>query len=131
MDTSDVQVPKWMRREAASAGDHGGRLWKKGRVSDADGEAPRGAVAEEGAAADASAGGAAEEMEDGAEALQARREEVLKQATTDGISVDPAAIAAMGRDQLEAWAGFARVACVQASMASGVRPCRRRTTPRL
>ncbi len=104
MDTSGVQVPKWMRRESAGDCDHGGRLWKKGRMVDAEGEAHRGAAAGEDAADGALAGGAADGREAEAEALQARREEILKQATTDGVAVDPSAIAAMGREQLETWA---------------------------
>ncbi len=105
MDTSEAQAPKWMRREAASAGDHGDRLWKKGRVTGADDEAPRGTPASGcAAAASSTTGAAAEGAADDAEALQARKEEVLKQATADGTAVDPAAIASMDRAQLEAWA---------------------------
>ncbi len=104
MDTSDAQAPKWMRREAANAGDHGDRLWKKGRVAGSDGETSREVVAGGGATAASSAGLVADGTTDDAEALQARREEILKQATADGTAVDSAAIASMDKEQLEAWA---------------------------
>ncbi len=122
MDTTGIQVPKWMRRETAANGDHGERSWKKGRKTDdettgAQGAAPsgiaqpagggnndgqgQGGAAGGGGPTGAAGGGGAAADE---EALTARREEVLKQATTDDVAIDPAAIASMPRAELEAWA---------------------------
>ncbi len=122
MDTTSAQVPKWMRRHTATDTDHGERSWKKGR-SDGEGgngtNAPAAASASQGASGGATdghsqggAGGAgstdgagvskAAEGED--EALAARKEEVLRQATVDGVAIDHEAIKAMGRGELEAWA---------------------------
>ncbi len=124
MDTTEAQVPKWMRRESAADGDHGERSWKKGRTNgdvdesmgtqggapssgaqlagggSSDGQGRGGATSSGGPAGAANGGGTAADEE----ALTARREEVLKQATTDGVAVDPAAIASMPRAELEAWA---------------------------
>ncbi len=122
MDTTSIQVPKWMRRQAASDADHGERSWKKGRSDEEEGTGSKTGVAD-GAAQGTSggstdgqrqggaggAGGSAGTEDKGAaaegtEALAARTEEVLRQATVDGVAIDPAAIAAMGRVELEAWA---------------------------
>ncbi len=122
MDTSSAQAPKWMRRQAATDADHGERSWKKGR-SDGEGcnmaNAPATPNASQGASSGTTdghrqggAGGAdgadgagaskAAEKED--EALEARKEEILRQAIADGVAVDHEAVKAMGRGDLEAWA---------------------------
>ncbi len=131
MDTADVQVPKWMRREAAKSNDYGARSWTKWRRTSEEGDALQGGALEEAGAggsqglggggpseqtqpsqqqdqqggnhgpAGAAGGGDAGADE---EALTARREEILKQATTDGVDISAAAISRMGREELEAWA---------------------------
>ncbi len=125
MDTDEVRGPKWMRRASAANGDHGERSWKKGRreedelaqgaAGSAAGGAPGTAQAAGGNAegqqtGQAGAGGAPSASEagaaarEGAEALAARREEIVRQAGNDGIDTGGIPRLEDGRDALEAWA---------------------------
>ncbi len=125
MDTDEVRGPKWMRRAAAADSDHGERSWKKGRKE--EGEAAQGAT---GSAAGGTPGAtqAAAGSADGqpmgqagasetpganetgatareeAEALAARREEIVRQASADGIETGGIPKLEEGRGALEAWA---------------------------
>ncbi len=125
MDTDEVRGPKWMRRASAANSDHGERSWKKGRRDEdepqgaaaaaAAGGAPRtdhpmggdasGHQAEQAGAAGApNVGGTAASSSGDAEALAARREEVVRQAGNDGIDAGGIPKLEEGRDALEAWA---------------------------
>jgi hypothetical protein len=118
-------VPKWLRSDGAREGDYGARSWKKGKWAN-DGEggnqsATAPSPQAHGAAAgsqdgstiarnghqdgdNAAAASSAAAAATATEMLQVRREEVLKQATRDGVPADAAQIAAMGMEDLEAWA---------------------------
>ncbi len=129
MDTTEARGPKWMRRAEASQADHGARSWKKGRTSEGDagpssqdpeaqavggatgggqaaGSGDAGALQRAEGGAEGAPGGASGSVGPGAdeEALAARREEVLKQAVTDGIDTKGLPPAEAGMAALEKWA---------------------------
>ncbi len=125
MDTDEVRGPKWMRRASAANGDHGERSWKKGRREEdepAQGTAgaaaggapnaaqPAGGSADGQQAGQAGTGGIPNASEagtatrEGAEALAARREDIVRQAGNDGIDTGGIPRLEEGRDALEAWA---------------------------
>ncbi len=130
MDTAEVRAPKWMRSNEARDDDHGERTWKKYRWSSGDGGGGGGCAAgasssgvpssgRTGAAAAAGEGtnaGDAVQTTGGtaatdgsaaasaaADALQCRREQILQQATKDGVPVDAAHLASLGAEDLESW----------------------------
>ncbi len=126
MDTDEVRGPKWMRRASASNSDHGERSWKKGRrEEDAPARAPACATAggastmdqptaegaggpqagQAGAASTPSGSGAGTATGGEAEALAARREDIVRQAGAEGIDTGGVPSLEEGRDALEAWAG--------------------------
>jgi hypothetical protein len=125
MDTDEVRGPKWMRRASAAEHDHGERSWKKGRKEEeeparaAAGTATGGMQCTEqtigenagehqagqpGAAGARGAGGTGATSSGDAEALAARREEIVRQAVHDGIDAGGVPRLDQGRDALETWA---------------------------